>query len=173
MEAITEILKYTLPLVIVGGAVLIVIRMFFSQEWNKSAALQIAETAKTMIPLRLQACERIILFLERSAPSQVVSRLFNLQTSARELHRDIVTSIREEFEHNFTQQLYISDKVWESVKIAKESAIHLINKVYGELPENADAGDFARKILQLENTEVAMNIGKAISEVKKEIQELF
>jgi len=110
MEAITEILKYTLPLIIVGGSVLLVIRMFFKQEWNKTAGLQIAETARTTLPLRLQACERIILFLERSEPSHLVSRLLNPQAPARELHRDCIASVREEFEHNFTQQLYISNK---------------------------------------------------------------
>jgi hypothetical protein len=173
MDAITEILKYTLPLIIVGGSVLLVIRMFFQQEWNKTAGLQIAETARTTLPLRLQACERIILFLERSEPLHLVSRLLNPQAPARELHRDCIASVREEFEHNFTQQLYISNKAWEAVKVAKESVVHLINKTYGELPAKADAGELARRILQLENTEATRNIGIAISEVKKEIQELF
>jgi len=173
MEAITEILEDSLPLVILGGSVLLVIRMFFRQEWNRTAGFQFAETARTTLPLRMQASERIILFLERSEPSHLVSRLLNPQAPARELHRDCIASVREEFEHNFTQQLYISNQAWEAVKLAKESVIQLINKTYGELPPKADAGELARRILQLENTEAARNIGIAISEVKKEIQELF
>lgn len=173
MEAITEILKYTLPLVIVGGIVVLVIRMFFNRELDKTASLQNAETARTILPLRLQACERIILFLERSEPSHLISRLLNPQAPARELHLGCIASVREEFEHNLTQQLYISNKAWQAVKVAKESVVHLINKTYGELPEKTGAGELARRILQMENSEAARNIGIAISEVKKEIQELF
>lgn len=173
MEAITEILKITLPTLIIGGIVLVVIRMFFNLEWNKTKTLLIAERTKTTLPLRLQACERIILFLERSEPSHLVSRLLHPQASARELHRDCLASVREEFEHNFTQQLYISGKAWEAVKVAKESVVHLINKAYGELPEKAGAGDLALKIIQLQNTDASRNIGIAINEVKKDVAGLF
>lgn len=173
MEAFTEILKSTLPALIIGGVVLLVIRMFFDLERNKTRSLQITERTKTILPLRLQACERLILFLERSDPSQVVSRLLNPQISARELHRDCLASLREEFEHNFTQQLYISNGAWEAVKLAKESVAHLLSKSYGELPGNATAGDFARKIIETENSIAIRNIGIAINEVKKDIQGLF
>jgi hypothetical protein len=173
MEAITEILKYTMPLLIVGGSVLLVIRMFFNRELKHAARLRTTETAGTTLPLRLQACERIILFLERSEPSHLVSRLLNPQASARELRQECIASVREEFEHNFTQQLYISDKAWEAVKVAKESVIHLVNIAYGEMAEKAIAGELAQRILQMENKEASRNIAIAISEVKKNVQELF
>lgn len=173
MVEITEILKYTLPLLIIGGAVLLVIHMFFRQERVRLALSQKAETMKTILPLRLQAYERIILFLERSEPSQVILRLLDPQASARDLHRECIVSIREEFEHNFTQQLYISPKAWEALKVAKESVIHLINKSYEELSERAGANELAMKILEKDNLEAMRQNGIAISQIKKEVQDLF
>ncbi|MBE0639245.1 MAG: hypothetical protein IH598_12060 [Bacteroidales bacterium] len=173
MDVFIEILPYTLPLLIVSGTVLIVIRLFFKQEKDRSVSLQKAEALKTILPLRLQAYERIILFLERTEPSQVISRLLPHHITARELQHEGILSIRQEFEHNFTQQLYISENAWEAVKLAKESAIHLINKSFADLKENATAGDMAMHILQQENSVASKNIEMAIRQIKVEVQDLF
>ncbi|MEI7896574.1 MAG: hypothetical protein WCJ26_06025 [bacterium] len=128
---------------------------------------------QTILPLRLQAYERFVLFLERIHPSNLMIRLNNPELSAAQMQSLLVRTIREEFEYNLSQQLYISGNSWELIKNAKEESIAMINHASSGLPEDARSADLVKRVF-----DVAINRGKlpvetAQEEIKRELQKLF
>jgi hypothetical protein len=173
MSDLTEILKYTLPVLIAGGGIIAVIILFFRLIDKRLTEKRRLNFSKTTLNLRLQAFERLILFLERIEPYQLLTRFSNPRMPAKELHRNIITGIKDEFDHNISQQLYISEEVWDLVKTAREGVVHAFNKAADDLPENASARDLAVKVLENEKTGAEKKRAQAISRLKKEVQELF
>jgi hypothetical protein len=131
------------------------------------------EGQKIILPLRLQAYERIILFLERISPNNLILRLNKPEMSSVQLQSALVKVIREEFEYNLSQQLYISLKAWELVKNAKEETIKLINVASGKIPETASSGELAKIIFDLSLETEILPVNVAIDEIKIEIQKIF
>ena len=104
--------------------------------------------SKHALPLRLQAYERLALFTERISPGALVLRLHKSSMSSGSLHSALISTIREEFGHNVTQQIYVSDKAWSKVMKAKEETIRLINLSY-EQTGNVNSGtELSRKIFE-------------------------
>jgi hypothetical protein len=155
------------------GSALILIRYWFSLKKQPSGQSILSEDHKIILPLRLQAYERIILFLERISPNNLIMRLNKPEMSSIQLQAALVKVIREEFEYNLSQQLYISFKAWELVKNAKEEAIKLINIASGKLPDTASSGELAKIILDLAMEKERLPLNEAIDEIKKEIQRIF
>lgn len=129
-----------------------------------------SEELKILLPLRLQACERFVLFLERINPNNLLLRVSQPGQGARELHALIIRTIREEFEYNLSQQLYVSQGTWELIRSAKEEAISLVNRAADRLPEGSTASDLSRAILDLSMERDKLPSAKAIDAVKREIR---
>jgi len=130
------------------------------------------ENTKTAIGLKLQAYERIILFLERIHPRNSILR-FNLQdANALQLQKELIGAIRQEFDHNITQQLYVSNETWNLVKSAKESVLAGINKTASGMTAEATATELAARLLETEAGNPSQ-VNMAILFIKKEAQELF
>jgi len=127
----------------------------------------------TILPLRLQAYERFVLFLERIHPSNLVPRLNSPDLSASQLQSLIVRTIREEYEYNLSQQLYVSGNSWELVKNAKEETIAMINKAMSAVPEEAGSADLVKMIFDLAVTRGKLPVDTALEEIKRELQRLF
>jgi hypothetical protein len=161
---------------LVLGSALVIIRYYFAMK--RSLAVPASsndriEEQKILLPLRLQACERIILFLERISPGNVVMRLIQPDLSARQLQALIMKTIREEFEYNLSQQLYISPKAWELVKNAKEETLKTINVAAGRAGDNAPGSELVKNVFEVALDSGQLPVDQAIGEVKKEIQVLF
>ncbi|MBR2888122.1 MAG: hypothetical protein IKB95_07830, partial [Bacteroidales bacterium] len=116
---IAELLKYLLPALIVLACTYLTIRQFLIREEQKQRLDLAMGNQKIITPLRLAAFERIILFLERIHPSNLLIRVQDPGMSAKDFQRALLTTIRAEYEHNMSQQIYISDESWEAVKTAK------------------------------------------------------
>jgi hypothetical protein len=168
----TEIIKITLPAIIVAASCLFLIVNFLKNEQKKLVATQKQENTKTAIGLKLQAYERIILFLERIHPRNSLLR-FNLQdANALQLQKELIGAIRQEFDHNITQQLYVSNEAWSLVKSAKESVLMEINKTASGLATDATATELAARLLETEAGNPPQ-VNVAILFIKKEAQDLF
>jgi hypothetical protein len=128
------------------------------------------EEQKILLPLRLQACERFVLYLERISPNNLLLRVSQPGAGVRELQALLIRTIREEFEYNLSQQLYISQGTWELVRNAKEEAISLVNRAADNLPANANPADLSRAILDLSMERDKLPSAKAIDAIKKEIR---
>jgi hypothetical protein len=128
---------------------------------------------QTILPLRLQAYERFVLFLERIHPSNLLMRLNNPDLTAIQLQSLLVRTIREEFEYNLSQQLYISGNAWELIKNAKEETIALINHATSGLPDHALSADLVKKVFEVTISKGKLPVETTLEEIKKELQRLF
>jgi hypothetical protein len=108
-----------------------------------------AAVSQPMIQLRLQAYERLVLLTERIALPNLITRLNQPGISAYEMKLILNENIKQEFEYNSTQQLYVSPVSWDSVRNLKEQNIMIVNQVAATLAPTASATDLNKKILEL------------------------
>lgn len=173
MNDILEILKYTLPALVVLIAAWLMIRLFLKNEDKKRRFEMSISQKDTTLPLRLQAYERLLLLLERISPDSLVMRTSPENQNSAQLQNALINAIRQEFEHNLAQQTYISIAAWEKVKAARTEMIKLINTSAAEMKPGQPGIELSKRIL-----ENAMGLGQAptaeaIQALKKEVQELF
>jgi hypothetical protein len=173
MNEIFELLKVILPAGIVLYAMYLTTKSFLNKDLEKKLLEVRGKSTEIILPNRLQAYERMCLFLERISPGNLVLRLNDKSYSAKELQGILVADIRNEFNHNLSQQLYMSDQAWTLIKNSVEQMVSLINQAAGELPEDARSVDLARKILEHNISEDNDFIGKTLSFIKAEIRQVF
>lgn len=172
MNITLEIFKIGLPAVVVAATCVFTLFYFLKNEREKMSQQIKLESLKSNVALKLQAYERIILFLERITPRSAVLR-FNLQNiNALQLQKELIGAIRQEFDHNITQQIYVSNEAWNLVKAAKESVIQGIIKTAAECDADSSASEFGQLLLGSEAGNPAQ-VAAAILFIKKEVQELF
>lgn len=126
------------------------------------------EGFKTMLPLRIQASERLVLFLERLQPQLLVARYLPESLMAADMAPFMLKGIREEFDYNLSQQLFISDTSWQLTKAAKEEIIQLIYLSLSQLPAEADKNSLAGLMLEAE----VQLIEKAIQQLRNDLNNL-
>jgi hypothetical protein len=171
MYQILDALRYTLPSVIVFLTAYFLLKEYFHHESQKRQSERINEKIRISLPLRLQAYERIILFLERISPQNLIMREHRGDLSAQEFQQQLVHSIREEYSHNLSQQLYISITAWEMVKNAREEIVMQINTAASQLHENATARDLSNILLSMSVEKLATR--KALDFLKEEARRNF
>ncbi|MDD3721178.1 MAG: hypothetical protein PHW92_01640 [Lutibacter sp.] len=133
---IVELLSYTIPSIVTG----IVAYYFFlahtNNEERKMRLSLLRENQKQSLPIKLQAYERMALFLERINPSKLVLRITSVNNDINAYSQSLINTIEQEFEHNLTQQIYISEKCWSVIMAAKNTTILIIQKAGEEEPVN-------------------------------------
>lgn len=173
MTDILEILKYTLPAIIVFLTTFFILRLYLNNEDKKRKFEMSMNQKDSVLPLRLQAYERLILFLERISPDSMVMRLKNTKLTVAEMQNELINNVRTEFEHNLSQQTYISAQAWELIKTARSDTIKLINGSAAELKPSGPGLDLSKRILERAmELQHAPNF-PAIQFLKKEVSELF
>ncbi len=173
VNTILEILKYILPAIIVLIATHLVVKKFLDNQLRKISIEMRMQQQNNLTPIRLQAYERAILFLERITPSNLVMRINNPSLSAGELHQELLKTIRAEFEHNLTQQVYISKIGWTAVKRAKEETIKIINISATKTNSSASGLDLRKAILDAEMNLENVPTQIAIDMLKEEVRAYF
>lgn len=173
VEYIYELLKILLPATLVLYGMYSLVNAYLEKEYKKRILEIRMKNTDIVLPIRLQAYERICLFLERITPSNMLVRLSSAGQSAGEYQRVLLTEVREEFNHNVSQQMYMSTEAWQMVKRAKEETVTLINQVYQELPEAAKGTDLARRVLEKVLDTEYDPTGRAINFLKQEINQVF
>lgn len=152
-------------------AVFILFRSYKLREWElrlKTKGEMRVATMKMVTPLKVQACERLLLFLERSQLPALVKRVFAPGLAKESFHLSLLRSVEEEFEHNIAQQLYVSNEVWEAVKRAKEELVGQVNATFDKTEADTDAALVAQALVALPNPFVE----QAIALLKKEFNEI-
>ncbi|RLD41489.1 MAG: hypothetical protein DRI89_09690 [Bacteroidetes bacterium] len=131
------------------------------------------QTEKTSMAIRFQAYERMALFLERINPPNLIPRIMTPGQSAGGLQAQLHRSIRDEYEHNLSQQLYISDVSWVLVQKAKEEVTGLVNLVASKVKSDEDGGKFASEMLTIGFVAKNNPIDVALDGLKEEIRKGF
>ena len=173
MEVLIEFGKILIPAAAVLYAMYLVVKSFLDKELEKTRLEVRGKSIETVLPNRLHAYERICLFLERISPDNLVVRLNNGEYTAREFQQIMLKEIREEYNHNVSQQVYMSDEAWDLVKSAKEELIVSINESAFSLPGDATGIDLSKKIFDAAMARGEDPIQKALAKVKSEIRNTF
>ena len=147
MLALTELFKYTIPSLVVLATAYYLLKMFLDKESEKTQMQMRLDVQKISLPVRMQAYERLVLLLERIEPAGLLVRTNQPGMNAINLQAALIQSIRSEFEHNLSQQLYVSTKAWEMVRNAREETIKRINTAAMKLTPEATSTDLASLIL--------------------------
>jgi hypothetical protein len=173
MDVLIEFAKILLPASLVLYAAYLFVRAQVQKEieWKKLELR--GKNVDTVLPIRLQAYERMTLFLERISPQNLLVRLNTAGMPAREFHQLLLQEIRNEFNHNVTQQVYLSPEVWELIKNAKEDLILAINESAAEVEVDAPSIELSKKIFEKFLNKQVDVIGHSLNELKKEIQRTF
>jgi len=173
METVLEILKYTIPGLLLLVALWIMLRAWSrSEERRKKSEFNLHLTDE-VLPVRLQAYERIILLLERISPESLLLRISRPDFSARKLQQELLVNITSEFEHNLAQQTYISTEAWEKVKSAKNQIIQMINETTAEVKADASGPTLGKLILERLSELKNPPSQVAIDFLKQEVKSLF
>ena len=173
MEIILDFGKILLPAALVLYAMYLTMKSILAKEVVKANLDYKIENAKVALPNKIQAFERMSLFLERLSPGNLVLRLNNTNMTAKELQHLMISEIREEFNHNLSQQIYMSDKSWDLIKNTVEDVIALINTNAEKLDVDAKSVDLAKLIfIEIEKRD-ADPVALTLSEVKAEIRDIF
>jgi hypothetical protein len=171
MDLVFDILKITIPAVIVALTAYFLIKQTISSTSETKSIEVKGNTQKEIVLLRLQAYERLILLMERITPDNLVMRIDGSGNNVNEFHLELLSIIRAEFDHNISQQLYVSDVVWHEITNAKEEVIKLINVTFHQI-EDASILAMSRKIVEA-HLRSKMPTQKAINTIKSEVRQLF
>ena len=173
MEAIIEFGKLLIPASVVLYAVYLLVRTFLVKELESKKIEVQSKSIAIILPNRLQAYERMTLFLERMSPQNLLVRVNTETIPARQFHQLLLSEIRNEYNHNVSQQVYIGVEVWELIKNAKEDLIVIINDAASELAPDASSLDLSKKIIEKSMNKQVDVIAHALLELKLEIQRTF
>jgi hypothetical protein len=172
-----DILLQIALILIPSGAVLLTTIFFLRREASKEVMNMKAELKKQrqeyFLPSRVEAYQRAILLMERIHPNSLVMRLHNPGLPAKALQAEFLKAIREEYDHNVAQQLFVSPQGWQMVKNSKEETVKIINIAGNQMLATSTGMDLSSKIFEL-----VAEIGQLPTEItveylKTELQELF
>lgn len=148
METFLELLKIFIPALLVMLTAWLVIRSMLHDDQERRRQDLLLQTVKTVTPVRLQAYERVVLFLERITPESLIMRTARQDMTAQQMQSALVSGVRSEYEHNLSQQIYMSNEAWEMVKNARGTVVRLVNSVAAKLPPNATGEELSRMLLE-------------------------
>lgn len=150
------VLGITLPSLIVFAAVYFTFRQYHQQQLR----LQMLESKKgkegVTLPLRLQAYERLLLLCERIDFADLMLRLILPGTSAREIKSAMLVAVQQEFEHNLTQQLYVSPELWQVLMAAKNKTMDVISYAAEGLSDDASSDEYATRLMEIVSKEESL-----------------
>ena len=173
MELLIEITQIVLPAGLVLYGMYLVVKSFIAREMEYKHLEVRGKSIETVLPNRLHAYERISLFLERISPQNLVTRLNSGEFSALEFQQILLGEIRNEYNHNVSQQIYMSDEVWSLVKTAKEELVMTINTSASEMENNSTSLDLAKKVLGKYMEKEIDPIEHALLYLKNEIRQTY
>lgn len=170
MLVFLEILKFTLPAVIVVVAMYMVMHKMFSQEDERRSFESRRQNSSVVLPIRLRAYERLVLFLERTTPESILMRFDFNGLSVLQLQQMLVKAVRDEYEHNLSQQIYVSHDAWLLVCNARESIVQLINSCAAQMKADAPAMELAQALLSTYAAAQDTPTQIAIDRIKNEVK---
>lgn len=174
MDFTLEILKYIIPAIIVLLSSYLTVKRFLTTELKRKQLVLLNDTQQTSIRMRLQAYERLILYVERIHPRQLVPRVYQSGMTVSDLQQVLIFNIRSEFEHNLSQQLYVSQQVWNTVRGVKEQEMSMINQLCQQLNPDAPAKELHMRIVDyIMTTEGEIPTEIALRVINEEAKELL
>jgi hypothetical protein len=168
---ILGLLLYCVPAIITGGIAFLFFREHVENENNRRNFLIQKDLQKDALPMRLQAYERMSLFLERIKPSKLILRVKPTSSNKEDYESLLIANIEQEFDHNLAQQIYVTDKCWSITSTAKNATIQIIRKA--TLSDKVDSADKLREVILSEMLDKRSPSDAALSFIKEEVSEIW
>jgi hypothetical protein len=169
----TEILKYCIPALIVLLATWIVMYKLFQNEQQKREWELKKAAQKDISPIRLRAYERLALVLERTQPEHLLMDRDVSQFTVPQLQQRLLQTIRLEFDHNMSQQIYVSEQVWDKIVAARGQMLALVSAMAMQFPPESTSLDYAKTLLTAYNTNGETANETALHALKEEAAKLI
>ncbi|MCE2612253.1 hypothetical protein LVD13_04650 [Flavobacteriaceae bacterium D16] len=169
-DGIFQLFAYFLPTVVTGAIAFYFFRLHTNNEEGRRRYLLHKDSQKNTMPIRLQAYERMALFLERIAIPSLVVRVAPRSADKNEYENLLIKTIENEFEHNLSQQIYMSDECWNIIKAAKNATIQIIRKTG---MSETDSSDKLREDILNASMEKQSPSATALAYIKQEISALW
>ena len=170
-DKILELVFYCLPALITGAVAFNFFQMFMRNEEKKRRFALMRENQKSALPLRLQAYERLALFMERIDPAKLLIRITPISEDKSDYANYVAAQIEQEYEHNLTQQIYMSDECWGVITTAKNATIQNLRKT--ALNPNVTDADNLRETILRESFENPAPSITALAYIKNEVKEFL
>lgn len=171
LDSLTQSLLFILPILIVFAGIYFLMKKLIDSFHKKWLLDYKRDGQKTVTPIKFQAYERIVLFLERISLDNLVMRIYKGGMTPKQLQSELLSAIRTEYEHNLSQQVYVSTGAWRMVRTVKEETIKIINTAASSLPENASGLEMSQLILRLVSDLKQTPSRTAIDYLKQEIDQ--
>ena len=168
---IIELVSYTLPTLIMGFVLYHFIELYTNNEKEKRNYLLQKESKPDVLSLRLQAYERMTLFLERINPSQLLVRITPISDDKNDYANFVIAQIEQEYEHNLAQQIYISEQCWSVILASKNATIHIIKKAF-ENNSISNAQELREEIVKI-IVNTSSPTKAALSVLKQEVKDFI
>lgn len=169
-DQILQLFAYLMPAVVTGAVAFYFFRLHTRNEDGRRRFLLHKDSQKETLPVRLQAYERMALFLERIALNSLVVRVAPKTKSKSDYENLLIKQIETEFEHNLSQQIYMTDECWNIIKTAKNATIQIIRSAG---MSQTDSPDKLREDILNQTMEKQSPSQTALAFVKKEVSELW
>jgi len=169
-DQILQLFAYLMPAVVTGAVAFYFFRLHTRNEDGRRRFLLHKDSQKDTLPVRLQAYERMALFLERIALNSLVVRVAPKTKSKNDYENLLIQQIETEFEHNLSQQIYMTDECWNIIKTAKNATIQIIRSAG---MSQTDSPDKLREDILNQTMEKQSPSQTALAFVKKEVSDLW
>lgn len=173
MALLTELLKILIPAAAVLYGMYLTVQAFLQKQFEQKQLEIKQKNTELITPLRLQAYERMTLFLERITPNNLLVRLGNNAMHVLDFQQLLLSEIREEFNHNLSQQVYLSHEAWEKIRQSMNEVVALLNTSAADLATDAPAIDLSKRVFERVITENKQPTTDALKFLKEEIQTMF
>lgn len=168
-----ELLKLIVPALIVFLTAYFVLNSYLENDYQKKLLEMRLQNQNSVTPLRLQAYERLTLFVERISLQTIIMRTHQTGMTARDLHTAMLQDIRAEFDHNVSQQIFVTPQTWTMIKAVKEETINIINYASSNLPPQATGLDLSKAIFEALATNDRNPHQVALQMIRTEVQQYF
>jgi ABC-type uncharacterized transport system permease subunit len=168
-----EVLKYTIPSLIVLLATWLVMYKLFKNEEQKRLWELKKLSQKEISPIRMRAYERLTLLLERTTPEHILVDMDLGNMTVLQVQQRMMQTIRQEYEHNMSQQVYVSDEVWDLICAAKEQMIAFVNSMAQQIPAGSTALDYAKVLITAYSSNGETANDRALQALKDEARTLL
>ncbi|GAB4255035.1 MAG: hypothetical protein Kow0027_21500 [Saprospiraceae bacterium] len=168
LEVILEIVKITVPALIVYFTAYHLLSKFLESKYHQKSLELKQDSKKQTLPMRMNAYERLALLCERISIPNLVLRLRGSSKTAQDLRMAMLMTIQQEFEYNLTQQVYVSQKLWEIIKTARDNTVNLVEELAKQVPPDAPSRDLAALLLKHLQQHPDLSLETALAAIRKE-----
>lgn len=166
MDFVLELLKILGPAVVVFVTVYYMLNQFFAHERFKSQTAQFQKNKEQTLPLKIQAYERLALFLERIKINNLMLRIPRGEMNPSQWMNTLMLATLQEYEHNLVQQVYVSDSLWNIVVLAKDEVLHSLHTIADQYETN----QASTQVVSNESEHANQYILKALEAIKQEVK---